>query len=191
MRVIFIYGKKVTIFVTIVLFMAVVFVLEQGFHERLKLASLREVNIYSFREYKDDYERITYKLPEKWKNNEKKFDIGSIVYHSNFYDTYSSIGGYIQLLEKDSNLQDVVATMGDKDDIKEYNYRPIKVNGHIGYLVNYKIEGYTSSEELKFVKYYIDGDNERAVATFYISENNYDEDFDKVFDAIIETIEIK
>lgn len=190
MRVIFIYGKKVTIFLTIALFMVILFVLEQGFHERLKLASLRDVNIHSFKEYADEDMRISYKLPGKWENNEKEFDVGKIVYHSNFYDSHNSIGGYIQLYDKDGNLQDVVSKVADKDDFKEYNYRPIKVNGYMGYLVKYKVEGMDKINQLKFVKYYIDGDSDRAVVTFYITDNSYDQNFEKVFDAIIETIEL-
>ncbi|MCM1989892.1 PsbP-related protein [Oceanirhabdus seepicola] len=192
MRVIFIYSKKVTIILTVILFMIVMFGLESRFHEKLKVASLNENNIYKLKEYNDDNMRIVYKLPENWGNTEKKINVEKVIYHSEFYDRESSIGGYIQLQSKNRELQDVVSAFGqDKNKVQEYNYRPIKVNGYKGYLVKYKLQSFVDNKQMKFVQYYIESQGDRAVVTFYAPDEKYEKNFERIFEAITDTIKLQ
>ncbi|WBW98295.1 PsbP-related protein [Oceanirhabdus sp. W0125-5] len=192
MRVIFIYSKKITIFLTIILFMIVMFGLESTFHDKLKLASLNENNIYKLKEYNDENMRIVYKLPENWGNSEKELNVEKVIYHSEFYDRESCIGGYIQLQKKNRELQDVVSTFGeDKSKIQEYNYRPIKVNGYKGYLVKYKLQSFIDKKQMKYCQYYIENDEERAVVTFYVADEKYQQNYEKIFDVITDTVKLK
>ena len=172
--------------------MIVMFGLESRFHEKLKVASLNENNIYKLKEYNDENMRIVYKLPENWDNAEKKLNIEKVMYHSEFYDTASSIGGYIQLQSKNRELQDVVSTFGqDKNKVQEYNYRPIKVNGYKGYLLKYKLQSFVDNKQMKFVQYYIESQGDRAVVTFYAPDDKYEKNFERIFDAITDTIKLQ
>lgn len=172
--------------------MIVMFGLESTFHDKLKLASLNENNIYKLKEYNDDNMRIVYKLPENWGNTEKNLNVEKVIYHSEFYDRESCIGGYIQLQSKNRELQDVVSAFGeDKNKVQEYNYRPIKVNGYKGYLVKYKLQSFVDNKQMKFVQYYIESQGDRAVVTFYIPDEKYEKNFEKIFDVITDTIKFK
>lgn len=173
-----------------IFFIGVIFALENTFHERLKVASLSKVNVHAFKEYSDDDKNVVYKLPDNWENKEREYDLGNTIYHSEFYDKINSIGGHIQLSNKRGDLESAVAPKAKQGDKQEYNYRPIKVNGYNGYVVEENIESANKLNRIKFVKYYIDGEELRVVMTFYISNKDYNEEFDKVFNAVVETIKV-
>ena len=194
MKVIYINRRKVGVALVLVGLMIVLMMLENQFHDKLKMTVFTQNNINSLQEYEGLNGELSYKLPEGWNNKERSFDSEKILYHSEFYNKDMNITGYIQIQNKDAQLQDVMneinTNYNDKEDVEKYNYQPIKVNSSQGYIINYKTKLYDNSN-VKVYKYFVDNDKVYTKFTFYVREDGFKDNMPRIFNSIVSLVEFK
>ncbi|WP_291581341.1 hypothetical protein [Clostridium sp. UBA6640] len=107
MKVLTINKRKTGLAIIMVGLMILIIGLGNYFEEKLKIATLTQNNIGSFKTYKIE-EKITYGLPESWISSETKVSNKKIKYHSDFISDDNIIKGYIELWDENEDIQSII-----------------------------------------------------------------------------------
>ncbi|MEG0774135.1 hypothetical protein [Clostridium sp.] len=140
----------------------------QYFEGRLKVATLIQNNIGSFKKYEALEGKVTYSLPQSWIASEKSTARQNIIYFNEFVSDDANTHGFIQIITKENEkkLIDIdieeIKSMGiteytvERSKVKDYNSQIIKynltMNNHnISKVYNYYIENHNNIIKVNFV----------------------------------------
>lgn len=191
MKVIVLNRKRIGVTIIIVGLMLVLVGAEIQLSQRLKMTALMQNGLESLREYTIKNSKLTYKLPENWEISEEDFGGGEILYHSNFISQDSNIYGFVELWNlKQKDLKAFIesskASAYKPERIRDYKYKPVKVNSEEGYLLTYNAIT-PSGKDIKAYEYFIDNKDTFFRMAFYINKDNFKENMPTIFEAIVNT----
>lgn len=190
MKTIVIDRKKLGIMLITSGLMIIMFFIEASFQQRLKLTSLIQNGMHSLKEYNAMNGKFTYKLPDTWSTEEKKFGGGEIIYHNSFKSKDAKIYGYIQVWHINEDLKMFLENsklIAEKQNTyKNYNIKSETINEESAYLVEYTL---LNGKDIyyKGTEYFIKTKNGFIRFAFYTREDNYKEDLSMVFKTIVES----
>ncbi|SHE41697.1 PsbP-related protein [Clostridium fallax] len=164
-----------------------------GLNNKLKFASLTAYNIKEFKEFNIEKTNYCYSLPDNWFIEEKKYPGNYILDHKDLKSDELGINGYIQILSSDKTIKEIVLKDKEKieNKIEDYEKVQLEIKGRESIKVTYK-EKLKAGKTIFFIVYYLKLDeNKIAKVSFNVEENKYKEDFNDIFEAIVDSINKK
>lgn len=182
-------GKKVGLALILVGLMMVIIGFGRYFEESLKVATLTQNNIISFKEYEIMGGEIKYKLPMNWICAEKVSKNSEDIYSSEFVSEDTNIYGSIEVVNGCNGVNEVMEQcLADIEDmgIIKYDRDSVKINKMIVETLEYDIR-FTNNTIKHAYEYYIPYEENMIKVTFVISDEKTRENTNIVFENIIKT----
>ncbi|MCR1935408.1 hypothetical protein ACQX0N_05225 [Clostridium tepidum] len=194
MKMLIINKKRFGVLIIIIGLMLILFGLEKNFDNRLKIAALIHNNVSSFKEYNILDEKISYKLPSNWENNEEFINREDIIYNNSFIDRKNNMQGFIQLWNYKGDLKTFIKNskeISEKQqiDYTKYSVVPVEINNMKGYLVQYSI--LKENKEYVAYEYFLKLEEKFIRVSFFIPEKYHQESIETVFNTILKNIVCK
>lgn len=191
MKVLTINKRKTGLAIIMVGLMILIIGLGNYFEEKLKIATLTQNNIGSFKTYKIE-EKITYGLPESWISSETKVSNEKIKYHSDFISDDNIIKGYIELWDENEDIQSIIKE--NEKHIKGIGIDDYKVvRSNIGkdeaYVMQYNIS-LSKDDFYRTYDYFLNLNGNKIKSSFYIKDKSYKENIPIIFENIMKTFKI-
>lgn len=167
--------------------------LGQYFESKLKVATLVQNNIGSFKKYSALEGNLSYSLPQSWIASEGSSSRENVIYFNEFVsdDTYTH--GFIQIIKTKDDMKKLIdvdikeiSDMG----IKDYTLNPSKVKGHDGYILQYNLN-VNNNKTNKNYTYYIKNQDYIIKASFVINDEKHKENTPIFLQNIVNTISFK
>lgn len=188
MKVLMINKRKTGLAIIMVGLMILIIGLGNYFEEKLKIATLTQNNIGSFKTYKIE-EKITYGLPESWINSESKVSNEKVKYHSDFISDDNIIKGHIELWDENEDIQSIIKE--NEKHIKDIgidDYKIVKLN--IGKDEAYSMQYNISLSKEDFYRtydYFLNLNGNKIKSSFYIKDKSHKENIPIIFENIMNT----
>lgn len=181
--------KKIGLALILVGLMMVIIGFGRYFEESLKVATLTQNNMVSFKKYEIIDGEISFKLPINWICSEKVSLNSNELYNAEFISEDRDIYGSIEVMNGSNGVEDVMeqclAEIKDMG-ISEYDRDTVKINKRIVETLEYDIK-FTNSSVKHAYEYYIPYEENMIKATFIISDEKTRENTNVVFENIIKT----
>lgn len=191
MRVIILNKKRLGVSIIIIGLMIIMFSIQNGFKDKMKLTTLMQSNINSLKEYTALKGELTYKLPSEWTTTERSFGGGEIIYHNDFESKDLKIHGFVEVWNMKEDLNEFLKKSEEiskkQNIISNYKLKPISINNKEWSLVEYVIQ---NSESLKFksYEYFIKNNDKVFRFSFFVRDENFKENMPAIFKAIVQTL---
>ena len=166
------------------------FTFQKIFNTKMKQAMLMSNTVSKLKEYSFYNEKYSYSLPENWAIEEREFPGNYILEHKNFKSEDLGIIGYVQLINTENKIQDIVNGDRGKLDksIIDYTRENWTYKNKNGIKVSYKKQ-LVSGKKILVNTYYLNlEDNKYIKVSFDIDENLYKDDLNSIFEAILDSI---
>ncbi|GAA0121180.1 MAG: hypothetical protein KID00_14110 [Clostridium argentinense] len=191
MKVLTINKRKTGLAIIMIGLMVLIIGLGNYFEEKLKIATLTQNNIGSFKIYNIE-EKITYGLPEAWINSETKVDNDKIKYHSDFISDDNIIKGSVELWNENEDIQSIMKE--NKKHIKDIGVNDCKiVKLDLGkgeaYLMKYNVH-LTKNDFYRTYDYFFNLNGNKIKSSFYIKDKSHKENIPVIFENIIKTFNV-
>ncbi len=193
MKVIILNRKRIGVTLIIIGLMVILFASEKIFDERLKHTTLINSDIENLKTYSALEGRIIYRLPENWESHTKDFHSKEILYHNDFNSEDMKISGFIQVWNYKQELKEFLEKSKEislkENKVENYKMEPIKISGHEGYVINYKM---TTSPGIKYVayEYFLRNKDEFIRFSFFVKEEYYKENMTVIFESLVSTLKV-
>lgn len=182
-------GKKIGLALILVGLMLVIISFGKYFEESLKVATLTQNNMVSFKQYEILEGEITYKLPMNWISAEKVSRDSSEIYNNEFVSEDTSIYGSIEVVNGSNGVVEVmeqcIAEIKDMG-VQKYDRNTVNINQMSVGTVEYDIR-FTNNSIKHVYEYYIPYENNMVKVTFIISDEKARENTNVVFENIVKT----
>lgn len=167
--------------------------LGQYFESKLKVATLVQNNIGSFKKYRALEGNLSYSLPQSWIASEGSSSRENVIYFNEFVsdDTYTH--GFIQIIKTKDDMKKLIdVDIKEINDmgIKDYTLNPAKVKGHDGYILQYSLN-VNNNKTNKNYTYYIKNQDYIIKASFVINDEKHKENTPIFLQNIVNTISFK
>jgi hypothetical protein len=186
----FINKKQLGVMLILISLMAVLFVVQIGFDDRLRIVSLMNSNITDFKQYSISDGKYQYKLPSEWITEQKTYPGNYIIYSNNFKNDELGVIGYAQLINSQENLDKVSGedkTRLNNEKILDYKTSNIKIKDKECRKINYK-EKLNQGKLVYHNTYYVsEASGIVFKVDFSIGQDKYKESLNSVFDVVVES----
>ena len=176
--------KQFGITLILVLLMIILVTGENMFTGNIKKVALTNNNIEGLSTYTALDGLLTYKLPDSWDVEEKKYPGNYIIYDNSFISDTMGLWGYVQILNSNDDLEKMVEKEKElisKNDISDYLVLVKKVV--------FKEKNQKGVTYVNTVYYKKLGENKIIKVLFSASESKQKEDYSIIYKAIIDSIE--
>lgn len=193
MKVIIMNKRKLEVFITLIILMAILFGVGDIVKVHLKPVSLIQNNVKALTEYKALEGKFTYKLPSDWTTEMKSFPGNQITYHNEFVANDLLTSGFVQVWREQENLKEFLDRSKEfaekQNKIKKYKIKDIKVKDREAYSIRYII----SSKEVDYIahEYFIKYNEGFVRFAFFSTYDNFKEGMVKLYDSILETVSLQ
>jgi hypothetical protein len=161
----------------------------QYFEGRLKVATLIQNNIGSFKKYEALEGKVTYSLPQSWIASEKSTARQNVIYFNEFVSDDANTHGFIQIIntkENEKKLIDIdieeIRAMG----ITEYTIESSKVKDYNSQIIKYNLAMNNHSIS-KVYNYYLESDNNIIKVNFVVNSEKHKENTQVFLENIVNT----
>lgn len=189
MRVMIAKNRQTGLVVILIGLMITIVGLGQYFESKLKMATLIQNNIGSFKKYDALEGKLSYSLPKSWIASEGSSSRENVIYFNEFVsdDTYTH--GFIQIINTKDDMKKLIdvdikeiKSMG----IKDYTLNPSKIKNNDGYILQYNlcINSYKTN---KIYNYYIKQKDYIIKVNFVINDEKHKENTPIFLENIINT----
>lgn len=182
-------GKKIGLALILVGLMIVIIGFGKHFEESLKVATLTQNNMVSFKDYEVLEGEIKYKLPIDWICAEKVSINSSEVYKNEFMSEDTNIYGSIEVVSGTNGVEEAMeqCLAGIKDmGINKYDRDTLRINKMNVETVEYDIK-FTNNSVKHAYEYYVPYEDNMVKVTFIISDEKSRENTNVVFENIVKT----
>ena len=184
--------KQFGITLILVLLMIILVTGENMFTGNIKKVALTNNNIEGLSTYTSLDGLLTYKLPDSWDVEEKKYPGNYIIYDNSFISDTMGLWGYVQILNSNDDLEKMVEKEKElisKNDISDYLVSDESLNDELVKKVVFKEKNQKGITYVNTVYYKKLGENKIIKVLFSASESKQKEDYSIIYKAIIDSIE--
>lgn len=184
--------KQFGITLILVLLMIILVTGENMFTGNIKKVALTNNNIEGLSTYTALDGLLTYKLPDSWDVEEKKYPGNYIIYDNSFISDTMGLWGYVQILNSNDDLEKMVEKEKElisKNDISDYLVSDESLNDELVKKVVFKEKNQKGVTYVNTVYYKKLGENKIIKVLFSASESKQKEDYSIIYKAIIDSIE--
>lgn len=188
----FLNKKQFGITLILVLLMIILVTGENMFTGNIKKVALTNNNIEGLSTYTALDGLLTYKLPDSWDVEEKKYPGNYIIYDNSFISDTMGLWGYVQILNSNDDLDKMVEKEKElisKNDISDYLVSDESLNDELVKKVVFKEKNQKGITYVNTVYYKKLGENKIIKVLFSASESKQKEDYSIIYKAIIDSIE--
>ncbi|MDP4177699.1 MAG: PsbP-related protein [Bacillota bacterium] len=183
-------GKKLGISIILLGLMLIMFGISAQISGGLRYVALIQNDMTSLKTYYAIDNKLSYKMPSDWKNETEKFEVGEILYHSNFYSKDGKISGSVEVFGNTQDMDGFVKRnkeIFEKNNIlKNYNIKKVKINNKEAYFITYELKNKDDINH-KCTEYYIRYNDGFIRDSFFVIDSNFKENMPTIFRAIVET----
>lgn len=161
------------------------------FNSNLEKVALINNNIEGLNTYTALDGILTYKLPDSWDVEEKKYPGNYIIYDNNFTSDSMGIWGYVQILNVDEELANIINKDKEKivqDKISEYKVVDENIDGEVVKKVVFKEKNDKGLTYINTVYYKQIGEDKVAKVLFNASEEREKEDYSIIYKTIVDSL---
>lgn len=182
--------KQFIITMILVCFMTILLTVEKVFDNNVRSITLTNNNIGILKNYLALDGLISYKLPENWIGEEKKYSGSYIVYDNSFVDEEMGVLGYIQIINSSKDIDEIIKDdkeklQGYKTDIYETSRE--KRKGEEIFKVSYKEKNIRGGVYINNIFYKnILGDKKLKIL-FSFNEDKYKENYSTIHEVILDS----
>lgn len=193
MRLIAARSRQTGLVVILIGLMITIIGLGQYFESKLKVATLVQNNIGSFKKYSALEGNLNYSLPQSWIASEGSSSRENVIYFNEFVsdDTYTH--GFIQIIKTKDNMKKLIdIDIKEINDmgIKDYTLNPSIIKGYDGYILQYSLN-VNNEKTNKNYTYYIKNQDYIIKASFVINDEKHKENTPIFLQNIVNTISFK
>jgi hypothetical protein len=173
--------------------MVMIIGLGQYFESKLKVATLIQNNIGSFKKYEVLEGLVTYSLPEGWIASEGSTSKENVKYFNEFISEDANIRGFIQVIQGKEDLKKLInSDIEEVKDmgIKDYTLEQRLVKGHNAKIIKYNI-GSSENNISKGYNYYISNEGCIVKINFLMKDKTHKENTQVFLENIVNTISFK
>ncbi|MDM0578238.1 hypothetical protein QTH63_10755 [Clostridium perfringens] len=184
--------KQFGITLILVLLMIILVTGENMFTGNIKKVALTNNNIEGLSTYTTLDGLLTYKLPDSWDVEEKKYPGNYIIYDNSFISDTMGLWGYVQILNSNDDLEKILEKEKEvisKNDISDYLVSDESLNDELVKKVVFKEKNDKGITYVNTVYYKKLGENKIIKVLFSASESKQKEDYSIIYKAIIDSIE--
>lgn len=188
---IFLNKKQFGITLVLILLMLILVTGENIFNGSIEKVALINNNIEGLNTYTALDGVLTYKLPDSWDVEEKKYPGNYIIYDNNFTSDSMGLWGYIQILNYDESLDEMIEKEKkniEKNNISDYEVKDEKIEGEPVKKIVFKEKNDKGIVYFNTVYYKKLGENKIIKVLFSTSENKQKEDYSVIYKAIIDSL---
>lgn len=185
--------RKLEVFLTLMVLMAILFGVGNIIKDHLKPVSLIQNNVRDLKEYSALDGKITYKLPVAWVTETKSFPGNQIIYHNEFTSDDLLTSGFVQVWREQENLKEFLNSSKEvaekQNKVKNYKIADIKIKSKEGYAITYTM----NSNGIQYIahEYFIKYNNGFIRFAFFNKYENFSEDKATLYQTILETVSFK
>ncbi|MGG5463196.1 hypothetical protein [Clostridium sp. B9] len=183
--------KQFGITLILILLMLILVTGENMFNSNLEKVALINNNIEGLNTYTALDGILTYKLPDSWDVEEKKYPGNYIIYDNNFTSDSMGIWGYVQILNVDEELANIINKDKEKivqDKISEYKVVDENIDGEVVKKVVFKEKNDKGLTYINTVYYKQIGEDKVAKVLFNASEEREKEDYSIIYKTIVDSL---
>lgn len=193
MRFIAARSRQTGLVVILIGLMITIIGLGQYFESKLKVATLVQNNIGSFKKYSALEGNLSYSLPQSWIASEGSSSRENVIYFNEFVsdDTYTH--GFIQIIKTKDDMKKLIdVDIKEINDmgIKDYILNPSKIKGYDGYILQYSLNMNNEKTNKNYI-YYIKNQDYIIKASFVINDEKHKENTPIFLQNIVNTISFK
>ena len=177
--------KQFGITLILVLLMIILVTGENMFTGNIKKVALTNNNIEGLSTYTALDGLLTYKLPDSWDVEEKKYPGNYIIYDNSFISDTMGLWGYVQILNSNDDLEKMI----EKEKEVDYLVSDESLNDELVKKVVFKEKNQKGITYFNTVYYKKLGENKIIKVLFSASESKQKEDYSIIYKAIIDSIE--
>jgi hypothetical protein len=161
----------------------------QYFEGRLKVATLIQNNIGSFKTYDALQGKISYDLPQNWIASEGSTNRKNVIYFNEFVSDDANTHGFIQIANTKDNIKKLIDS--DIEEIKamgiqEYTLESSKVRNNDTHVVKYNL-AMNDNNTSKIYNYYIQNQEYIIKVNFVVKGEKHKENTQVFLENIIST----
>lgn len=180
--------KQLGITLVLILLMLILVSGENIFNNKINRVALINKNIEGLSTYTALDGVVSYKLPDSWDVEEKKYPGNYIIYDNNFTSEDMGIFGYVQILKSEEKIENVIEKDKKKLDtsnVSNYLIVDEKIENDIVKKVVFKEKNEKGVIYINTIYYKESDENKIVKVLFSTSEKNEKEDYSVVYKAII------
>lgn len=165
---------------------------ENIFTSNIKKVALTNNNIDELITYKALDGFLSYKLPDSWDVEEKKYPGNYIIYDNNFISDSMGLWGYVQIINSEGTLEEFIEKEEkniEEDEILNYEILDEKIEDNLVKKVTYKEKNDRGAIYFNTIYYKELDDNKIVKVLFSAREGKEKEDYSVVYKSIIHSIE--
>lgn len=193
MKIIIMNKKKLEVFLTLIVLMAILFGVGNVIKGHLKPVSLMQDNIKPLKEYKVLDGSFTYKLPLEWGTGVKSFPGDQIIYHNDFTSDDLLTSGFVQVWKEQENLKEFLDRSREisekQNKLENYKIKSTKIKDREAFSIKYNI----SSKEVSYIahEYFIKHNKGFIRFAFFSRSDKFKEDKIRLYESILNTISLQ
>lgn len=162
------------------------------FNGNLEKVALINNNIEGLNTYTALDGVLTYKLPDSWDVEEKRYPGNYIIYDNNFTSDSMGLWGYVQILNSSEELEKMIEKDKEKlnnDNVSDYLVTDEKLDDELVKKVVFKEKNDKGITYVNTVYYKKLNDNKIIKVLFSASESKQKEDYSIIYKAIIDSLD--
>lgn len=183
--------KQLGVTLVLILLMIILFSGENIFNNNINRVALINKNIEGLNTYTTLDGVVTYKLPDSWDVEEKKYPGNYIIYDNNFTSEDMGIWGYVQLLNSEDGIERVIEKDKEKlklDNISDYNVKDEKFEEELVKKITFKEKNENGALYMNTIYYKKVGESKIVKVLFNASEKDKKNDYSVIYKAIIDSL---
>ncbi|EGT3614810.1 hypothetical protein FHH43_00935 [Clostridium perfringens] len=184
--------KQLGITLILILLMLILVTGENMFNGNLEKVALINNNIEGLNTYTALDGVLTYKLPDSWDVEEKRYPGNYIIYDNNFTSDSMGLWGYVQILNSSEELEKMIEKDKEKlnnDNVSDYLVTDEKLDDELVKKVVFKEKNDKGITYVNTVYYKKLNDNKIIKVLFSASESKQKEDYSIIYKAIIDSLD--
>ena len=182
--------KKIFNLLILVALIATLFVFQKTFNSKIKQAMLISNSTSNLKEYSFYNGAYSYSLPENWAIEEREFPGNYILEHKNFKSEDLGIIGYVQFINSENKIYDIVNLDKEKigKSVTDYRRENWNYKNKTGIKVTYKNQLKLGKKFLVNTYYLNIEDGKYLKINFDVDENLYKDNLNEIFEIILDSI---
>lgn len=183
--------KQFGITLILIMLMLILFTGENIFNSNLEKVALINHNIEGLNTYTALDGIITYKLPDSWDIEEKKYPGNYIIYDNNFTSNSMGIWGYVQILNSNEELINIINMDKEKlnqESIIQYDVTDEKIESENVKKVVFKEKNDKGVIYINTIYYKKLNEGKVVKILFNASEEKQKEDYSIIYKTIIDSL---
>ncbi|ELC8443482.1 hypothetical protein QYB59_002526 [Clostridium perfringens] len=183
--------KQLGITLILILLMLILVTGENMFNGNLEKVALINNNIEGLNTYTALDGILTYKLPDSWDVEEKKYPGNYIIYDNNFTSDSMGLWGYVQILNSSEGLEKMIEKDKGKlnnDNVNDYVVTDEKLDDELVKKVVFKEKNDKGITYVNTIYYKELKENKIVKVLFSATESKQREDYSIIYKAIIDSL---